>query len=260
MCAGSKRPGRVGERLIGSIRRYNTRRLVFVKAFLNEPSGIVLLVSEIEQSRPRGRPRSEPKRQAIFEATLDLIDSRGFTGVSIDRIAEHAGVGKATIYRWWPNKSVLAIDAVLSKIDPGIPHPKTGSARQDLATHLRYMIRLFRGAKTGHVIASFLAEAQHDRELAAEVDARVQAPRRAGAKRILEDGIARGELRTDLDCDAVLDAIYGPIYYRYLITHQPMTSRYADVVLDHIWPAITAQATPRAARNTNAGRRSQQGR
>ena len=217
-------------------------------------------MSEIEQSRPRGRPRSEAKRQAIFEATLALIDSRGFTGVSVDRIAERAGVEKATIYRWWPNKAVLAIDAVLSAIDPGAPHPKSGSARQDLVTHLRYLIRIFRGAKTRHVIASFLAEAQHDPELAAEVDARVQAPRRAGAKLILEDGIGRGELRSDLDCDAVLDAIYGPIYYRFLITRQPMTSRYADVVLDHIWPAITAQTTTHTARNTNTRRRSQQGR
>jgi len=207
-------------------------------------------VPEIPQGRPRGRPRSEPKRQAILDATFALIDGLGFTGVSVDRIAEHAGVGKATIYRWWPNKAAVTMDAILSIADPAIPHPQTGSARQDLAAHLRHMIRIFRGARTGPMIASVLAEAQHDSELAAEVDARVQAPRRAGAKQILEDGIARGELRTDLDCDAVLDAIYGPLYYRFLVTHQPMSSRYADTVLDHIWPAITAQPIRRVARNT----------
>ena len=206
---------------------------------------------EIQESPRRGRPRSEPKRQAILDATFALIDGLGFTGVSVDRIAEHAGVGKATIYRWWPNKAALTIDVILSNFDPGTPHPPTGSARQDLATHLRHMIRIFRGARTGPMIASVLAEAQHDSELAAEVDARVQAPRRAGAKQILEDGIARGELRTDLDCDAVLDVIYGPLYYRFLVTHQPMSSRYADTVLDHIWPAITAKPTRRAAQNTN---------
>jgi AcrR family transcriptional regulator len=179
-----------------------------------------------------------------------LIDSLGFTGVSVDRIAEHAGVGKATIYRWWPNKAAVTMDAILSVADPAIPHPQTGSARQDLVAHLRHMIRMFRGARTGPMIASVLAEAQHDSELAAEVAARVQAPRRAGAKRIIEDGIARGELRTDLDCDAVLDAIYGPLYYRFLVTHQPMSSRYADTILDQIWPAITAQSTRRAPRDT----------
>jgi AcrR family transcriptional regulator len=207
-------------------------------------------VPEIQESPRRGRPRSEPKRQAILDATLALIDSRGFTGVSVDRIAEHAGVGKATIYRWWPNKAALTIDVILSNFDPGTPHPPTGSARQDLATHLRHMIRIFRSTRTGPIIASVLAEAQNDRELAAEVNARVQAPRRAGAKRILEEGIARGELRADLDCDAVLDAIYGPLYYRFLVTQQPMSSRYADAVLDHIWPAITAQPTRRPARST----------
>jgi AcrR family transcriptional regulator len=213
-------------------------------------------VPEIQESRPRGRPRSEPKRQAILDSTLALIDSRGFTGVSVDRIAEHAGVGKATIYRWWPNKAALTMDVILSNFDAAIPDPPTGSVRQDLATHLRQMIRIFRSARTGPLIAGVLAEAQHDHELAAEVYARVQAPRRAGAKRILEDGIARGELRTDLDRDAVLDAIYGPLYYRFLVTHQRMSSRYADTVLDHIWPEITAQPTRRAARNTKrAGRR-----
>ena len=204
----------------------------------------------VPPSRPRGRPRNEAKRQAILDATLALIDSRGFTGVSIDRIAAHAGVGKATIYRWWPNKAALTIDVILSNFDPATPHPETGSARQDLAAHLRHVIRIFRSARTGPIIASVLAEAQHDRDLAAEVDARVQAPRRAGAKRILEEGITRGELRADLDRDAVLDAIYGPLYYRFLVTHQPMSSRYADAVLGHIWPAITAQPTGRPAQNT----------
>jgi AcrR family transcriptional regulator len=207
-------------------------------------------VPEIQLSRRRGRPRSEPKRQAILDATLALIDSLGFTGVSVDRIAKHAGVGKATIYRWWPNKAALTMDVILSNFDPATPHPPTESARQDLAAHLRHMIRIFRSARTGPIIASVLAEAQHDDELAAEVNARVQAPRRAGAKRILQEGIARGELRADLDCDAVLDAIYGPLYYRFLITHQPMSSRYADTVLDHIWPAIIVQPTRRPTRNT----------
>ena len=218
---------------------------------MNEASGIVGVVPEVPQSRPPGRPRSETKRQAILDATLALIDSLGFTGVSVDRIAEHAGVGKATIYRWWPNKAAVTMDAIFSVVDPAIPHPQTGSARQDLATHLRHMIRIFRGARTGPMIAGVLAQAQHDQELAAEVYARVQGPRRAGAKRILDDGIARRELRTDLDREAVLDAIYGPLYYHFLVTHQRTSSRYADTVLDHIWPAIAAQPTRRAAQNTN---------
>jgi hypothetical protein len=78
----------------------------------------------------------------------------------------------------------------------------------------------------------------------------VQAPRRAGAKRILEDGIARGELRADLDCAEVLDAIYGPLYYRLSITHQPMGSRDAEPSLITSGRRFAAQPTRRAARNT----------
>ena len=206
---------------------------------------------------PRGRPRSEPKRQAIIDATLALIESRGFTGLSVDRIAEQAGVGKATVYRWWPTKAAVTLDAALTIATPATSHPKTGSAREDLARHLRYIIRLFRGARTGPIIAAVLGEIQHDPELAAEYQRRVQAPRRAAAKQILEDGIARGELRADLDRDDVLDLIYGPIYYRLLITHKPMSARYADTVLDRIWPTITAEPTTRTPRNTKSGQLSE---
>jgi AcrR family transcriptional regulator len=199
-------------------------------------------MTDTEAPRPRGRPRSEAKRQAILDATVALIENRGFVGLSVARIAEQAGVGKATIYRWWPNKAAVTVDAVLSIATPATPYPRTGSAREDLARHLRYMIRLFRGARTGPMIAAVLAEAQHDPELAAETEERVQAPRRASAKRILEDGIARGELRADLDCDEVLDVIYGPLYYRFLISHKPMSSPYVQAVLDYIWPTISARA------------------
>jgi AcrR family transcriptional regulator len=193
--------------------------------------------------RSPGRPRSDEKRRAILEATVELLETRGFTGISVDGIAAVAGVGKATVYRWWPNKAAVTMDAALSIVDPAIPNPGTGSAYEDLRRHLRYAIRLYRGARTTPMIAAIYAEAQHDPELAAAVNERVQIPRREAAKQILRDGIARGELRDDLDLDMTLDILYGPLYYRFLVTHQPMSPRYADQLLDQLWPVLVAPRT-----------------
>ena len=191
--------------------------------------------------RPPGRPRSEEKRRAILEATIELLETRGFTGFSVDAIASAAGVGKATVYRWWPNKAAVTMDAVLSIVDPAIPHPGTGSAYEDLRRHLRVAIRLHRGARTAPMIAAVYAEALHDPELAAAVNERVQIPRREAAKQILRDGIARGELRDDLELDTTLDILYGPLYYRFLVTHAPMSPRDADRLLDRLWPVLASR-------------------
>jgi len=176
----------------------------------------------------------------MLQAAIDLIESRGFAAVSVDEIAAEAGVSKATVYRWWPNKATLTLDAVLSIADAALPHPETGSAYEDLRRHLRYLIRIYRGPRTGPMIAALHAHAQHDHELAAAVMERVQTPRREAAKEILRDGVERGDLRPELDLDATLDCLYGPLYYRFLITHEPMGPKYADLVLDQIWPALVA--------------------
>ena len=209
-------------------------------------------MAESDAKRPPGRPRSEEKRQAILAATVELLDRHGFTGVSMDAIAEHAGVGKATIYRWWPNKATVTMDAIFSIIDRLIPQGEGDSAREDLTRHLRHLIRLFRDARTSHMIAAVYAEAVHDRELAAVVQERVQGPRRAAARQILEAGIARGELRPDLRFDTVLDLIYGPLYYRLLVTHEPTPSTYADTLIDQIWPNISTRPARRTSRSAAA--------
>jgi AcrR family transcriptional regulator len=205
-------------------------------------------MAEPDTKRPPGRPRSEEKRQAILRATVELLERHGFTGVSVDAIAEHAGVGKATIYRWWPNKATVTMDAIFSIIDRLIPEAEADSSREDLTRHLRHLIRLLGDARTGGMIAAVYAEAVHDPELVAVVQERVQSPRRAAAKQILEAGIASGELRPGLQFDAVLDLMYGPIYYRFLVTHEPTPASYADTLIEHIWPQISAPPRRRKRR------------
>jgi AcrR family transcriptional regulator len=188
--------------------------------------------------RTRGRPRSESASAAILRATVELLQSKGFSALSVDAIAARAGVGKATIYRWWPNKAAVVMDAFLADTAPGMPFPDTGSTREDLRRQMRSVIRLFNTPEIGGPFKALIGESQHDPALAAALRERFVASRRAAAKEVLARGIERGELRGDLDLDIALDALYGALYYRLLVSGARLTARYADAILDELYPAL----------------------
>jgi AcrR family transcriptional regulator len=190
-------------------------------------------------SGARGRPRSETAREAILRSAIELLQSKGFAALSVDAIAARAGVGKATIYRWWPNKAAVVMDAFLADTAPGMPFPDTGSTREDLRRQMRSVIRLFNTPSVGAPFVALIGESQHDPALAAALRERFVASRRAAAKEVLTRGIERGELRADLDLDIAIDALYGALYYRLLVSGHRLTPRYADAVLDQLYPALT---------------------
>jgi AcrR family transcriptional regulator len=191
-------------------------------------------------TRRPGRPRSQRATAAILRAAGDLLDSRGLDGLSVDAIAARAGVSKATIYRWWPNKAAIVMDAVLSVTAPQIPFPDTGSVREDLRRQMRSVVRLFTKTATGRALVALIAQSQHDPVTATALHERFIAPRRTTAGDVLRRGIARGELRPDLDVDTAIDTLYGALYYRLLVSGDPLTPRYADRVIDHIYPTLAA--------------------
>ena len=191
-----------------------------------------------DRARRRGRPRSEGARAAILRAAGELLQSRGFSALSVDAIAASAGVGKATIYRWWPNKAAVVMDAFLADTAPAMPFPDTGSTREDLRRQMRSVIRLFNAPAVGGPFKALIGESQHDPALAAALRERFIASRRAAAKEVLARGIERGELRPDLDLDIAIDALYGALYYRLLVSGARLTARYADAVLDELFPAL----------------------
>jgi AcrR family transcriptional regulator len=180
----------------------------------------------------RGRPRSDEKTRRILRTTADLLRSRRFSELTVDLIAAEAAVSKATIYRWWPNKSALAIDAFLIDHAPGVPFPDTGSTREDVRQGVHALIVLWTHTPTGPIIASLMAEAQNDAALEEAIRNRFLVPRRAVGKAILQRGIDRGELRADLDLEVTLDAIYGPIYHRLLSRHAPLDTAFANRLID----------------------------
>lgn len=190
--------------------------------------------------RAPGRPRSEDARKAIFRSTLKLLQEVGFPELSIEAIAEHADVGKATVYRWWPNKAALVADAFSSSADSELRFPDTGSVRSDVSTQMKHLVRILRGRR-GRIVAALIGGGQSDPELIEAFRDRFMMPRRQEAYGILRRGITRGELPENLDLDLALDTLYGSLYMRFLIRQTGLTEDYVDEVISLVMDGAAAK-------------------
>jgi AcrR family transcriptional regulator len=190
----------------------------------------------------RGRPRSEKAREAVLTAAAELLLARGLGAVSMDTVAERAGVSKATIYRWWPTKETLALDALYHEWAAARPAASdTGSLRGDLLSLLRPWVRLVSKRPYGRVIAALVAEAQTDPGFAALYRDRFVEPRRAQARPILQHAIERGELPATTDVELALDLLYGPLYHRLLHGHAPLNERFLRDLVDTVLAGLTGR-------------------
>ena len=177
--------------------------------------------------RPPGRPRSEEARQAILRSTLKILGESGFSDFTIEEVADRAAVGKATVYRWWPNKGALIADAFASSTKRNLHFPDTGSLAKDISRQMHQLVKIFTSPR-GRIVSAILAAGQTDAELIAAFRERFLMPRRREAYATLRRGIQRGELRKDIDLDLLLDSLYGPIYMRFLIQHARLTPEFTD--------------------------------
>jgi len=181
----------------------------------------------------RGRPRSEKAHKAILTAAAELLLDRGLPAVSMDAVAERAGVSKATIYRWWPTKESRALDALYTEWAAASPHPRdTGSLPGDLLALMRPWARLASSRPYGRVLAALLTEALTDPAFAAEYRQRVLEPRRDQARAIFRRAIERGDIPADTNVEVALDLLYGPLYHRLLNGHAPLNDRFVRDVID----------------------------
>ncbi len=186
----------------------------------------------------RGRPRSQEADRAILTATVDLLAERGLDGMSIEEVAARAGVGKATIYRRWPSKGLLALDAFVVSFAEQQPLPDTGTLRGDLVAALSAWVRAVTGTSMGRMLTGLIAEAQYDPELRAAWRDRVLEPLRAQYRIMLDRAAARGEIRLSVDQDVVLDLFFGSAQHRLLLGHLPLTEDFIDEVVDVILRGI----------------------
>jgi AcrR family transcriptional regulator len=180
-----------------------------------------------DPKRLPGRPRSEEARSAILRSTLRLLARKGFSELTIEAVAAHAGVGKATVYRWWPDKAALIADAFASSTTRKLHFSDTGSVRKDMSRQMRQLVKILR-SRRGRIVSAMLGAGQSDRSLIAAFRERFLMPRRQEAYATLRRAIQRGQLRKDIDMDLLLDSLYGPIYMRFLIQHLRLTPKFVE--------------------------------
>ena len=179
-----------------------------------------------------GRPRSNKLHQAILKAAVELVLKGGFRTLSIDAIASRAGVGRMTVYRRWPNKAAIIMDAFVARVDPGTLFAPSVSFTESIRLQMRTMAKAFRG-KDGALIRVLLAEAQFDPELATALHERWTMPRRRMAIEYFREGVDAGVLRPEIDPDAMIDLLYAPLYYRLQMGTGPLSDEYVDEIFAH---------------------------
>ena len=192
----------------------------------------------------RGRPRSETARKAVLAAAAELLLDRGLPGVSMDAVAERAGVSKATIYRWWPTKESLALDMLYNEWAKVTPQDyESGSLRVDLLALLHAWSRLASGRPHGPVVAALLMEGQTDPGFSAEYLRRLVEPRRDQARAIFGHAIERGEIPPETKIEVAIDLIYGPLYHRLLHRHAPLDDQFVEDIVDMALRGIQPRAS-----------------
>ena len=184
-----------------------------------------------ESGRPPGRMRSDAARVAILNATLKLLETQTVQQITIESIAKEAGVGKATIYRWWSSKASVVIDAFVQNHIVHTPLAKGGMCGETLATHMHLLIEQYSGWP-GRIVAQILAEGQSDPEVLREFRERFFYGRRAVVREVIEEGRRRGEFRTDMDAEYQMDILYAPIYFRLILGHAPLDQLFADTLTE----------------------------
>jgi AcrR family transcriptional regulator len=193
-------------------------------------------------ARPPGRPRSERAARAIIDATIDLLaEEGGVAGVSIEAVAARAGVGKTTIYRRWPNKEALIIDALADLKEP-FPQPRGESAREDLVAIARTFVTDRADKKRLECYWSIMGGAERYPELMSRFTREVVEPRRDIIRMVLRRGMDTGELRADLDIEVTLWLVMGALAQRARsVNAGPVPEDFAERVIDALMAGIAAR-------------------
>ena len=173
----------------------------------------------------KGRPRSEKSRRAILKATNNLLLHRSVQDLSIEAIAKKAKVGKTTIYRWWPNKTAVVMDALINQPGMQTPLPTAANDTEAISMQLDKLIRLL-DSKNGETIAQFFSEAQADEESLKIFNDNLLSPLIDAIEYSVEEGKRTGEFRPELDTKVAVDMLCGPIFFRLMAHPKDMNAEF----------------------------------
>ncbi|MEV4641010.1 TetR/AcrR family transcriptional regulator [Actinoplanes sp. NPDC049548] len=189
--------------------------------------------------------RSEEARRNVLHAADDLLAEKGFAALTIEGIAARAGVAKQTIYRWWPSKTDVLLEAFTEDAAEDLTPPDTGSLAGDLRAYLLLLAAYLTESDAGAVFRALNGQAQHDPALAARLREEHLTRQRARDRAPLERAVARGELPADADLDVLVDRLVGPIYYRVLVTGQAVGEEFVDELVRACTSAARAEEPDR---------------
>ncbi len=188
--------------------------------------------------RRAGRPRCTESHEAILEAAVALIDEGSWRTLTIEGIAAKAGVSKQTVYKWWPTKSALVMEAYAGSFGEFTPAPDSGDFAADVREFTRRSLRTLSRPSMLRALTGLLAEAQLDEDVRRDMRERFLAARRAPWHALFKRGIERGQVRQDVDVELTLDLIFGPIWMRMLFRHGKLDTALADATADHVLRSV----------------------
>ncbi len=188
----------------------------------------------------RGRPRSARVNQAILDAFRARLVNDGFAHVRLEHVAADAGVGKATIYRRWPSKEALALELLMQLAAPHLGIDDLGDTRAELLAAVANAMRAITETPFGPVIRALLSQIASNPALGDPFRASVVQARRDEVARVIERGIARGDLRPDVDCDTATELLVGPVYFRLAFGGE-LSQDFAEQVVDAVVRGFAAR-------------------
>ena len=205
----------------------------------------------------KGRPRSDDAHRRILDATRELLSEDGFSDLRLEHVAARAGVGKATIYRWWGSKEALAQELLAGLAAPHIEVAQTGDTREELLAAVLNPMRAVTETPFGPVIRALLSQIAVNPTLGDPFRATVVQARRDEIGRVVDRGIERGDLRPDADKDVATELLVGPVYFR-LMFGGDLDDAFAARVVDSVlagFGAARRKKGPKGRRGKSDARR-----
>lgn len=197
-------------------------------------------------------PRSVRTTRAVLDATAQLLTHGGLTAATIDAIRDRSGVSKTTIYKHWPNRLCVVIDAFVDSLAVQTTLPDTGSAQGDFTEQLR-RVTLFYDSSIGRVLAQILASALQDDTASHWLSERLDLSREHGIRQLWDRAVARGEVDPRIDPDIAMDLIFGPVMWRVVAGRRALTEDQLEDLANLALMGLRGQVSITAAAQSGGG-------
>jgi AcrR family transcriptional regulator len=196
---------------------------------------IIPMKKNVLPAARKGRPPSEmaASHAAIMDAVYALLQEKSVRNLTMEEVAKRARVGKPTLYKWWPTKATLVLAMLCERMAPNLEKPTVLTAEESLRFRVRRLIGAFNG-RFGKIVSGLIAEGQSEPAIRQAFFDRWVSPRRTATIADLQRGKNTGELRSDTEPDLLNDAIFGAIYYRFLLRSAPLTRRFGEELVEQV--------------------------